>query len=63
MMGCKKSFVLDTSEVEGRLDPFYYIPSKTIFFKKLNNINSIIKLKKLIKDGSYVVLPSSDSYN
>lgn len=48
MMACKKSFVLDTSEVEGRLDPLYYSGEIFGFFNKLNF--KVVALKSISKN-------------
>ncbi|MDM8567118.1 restriction endonuclease subunit S [Candidatus Halobeggiatoa sp. HSG11] len=46
----------------GRFDPRYYTREKTEFFKKLLSLK-FEKLKHFIKDGSYGILPPSDSYD
>jgi len=52
-MGYKKAFVVDTSEIEGRLDPFYYKIEFLEMQKKLQKINykSLSNLATRILDG------------
>jgi len=62
-MEYKKAFVVDTSEIEGRLDPFYY---KVEFLEleerlKRNNFQYLSKLTNKITDGTHFTPTYTDS--
>lgn len=50
-------------DLEGRYDVLFYQPERIYFYKKLRENNSFKKLKTLIKEGSYGILPPGDSYD
>ena len=58
-----KIFLIKRSELDGRYDPKYIEPLRLEFYTKLRNSKNVVKLKEIIKEGSYGVLPPGDSYN
>lgn len=56
-------FVVNRSELEGRLDPSSVLPEKLNFYNVLKSKRTIIRLKNIIKEGAYGILPPGDSYD
>jgi restriction endonuclease S subunit len=47
----------------GRLDPKYYRTVRLKYFDKLKSNKNIVKLKDIILEGNYGILPPGDCYN
>jgi len=58
-----KFFVVNRSELDGRFDPKFIEPSRLNFYRVLKSHKDIVRLKEIIKDGSYGILPPGDSYD
>lgn len=58
-----KIFIVQRSDLEGRFDPKYIEPTRLSFYKKLKASKNIIRLKQIISEGSYGILPPGDSYD
>jgi len=56
-------FILPGSALEGRLDPSFYKKERLDFFKKIDQLKDLVKLRDIIKTGSYGILPPGDSYD
>lgn len=55
--------MLNRGELEARLDPKYYHLEKKTFFDKLKTNSQMVQLRKIIKEGSYGILPPGDCYD
>lgn len=58
-----KVFLVKRSELEGRFDPKYIEPIRLEFYSKLRHSKNAVRLKEVIKEGSYGILPPGDSYD
>ena len=58
-----KTFIIKRSDLENRLDPKFIEPERLDFYKKLKSHGNIVKLKDIIIEGSYGILPPGESYN
>lgn len=59
----EKVFIVNRSELEQRFDPKFIEPTRLNFYKWLKSGQEIRRLKDVIKEGSYGILPPGDTYS